>query len=623
MQNHQLARRSCFILLVYCSIVNMQPAIALETLPDITITAPETPLTDHINNPQQLDEEDITVAHERSIVDVIQGLPGVSASKTGGFGQPGLLMMRGAGGQGLVSIDGIPILLTVPGLVNMDTLPPEAINTIEIERGPGAAFRPFQALGGAIRLQTLDREETGGRLTVEGGSFGILRETLHGGMKLDNTRLTATLSRADAFDGINFADHNRNPEREPSHFTHGTFKFTTALTNRLKWQGSMLYRNSGTGIDTFAPSNKGIITITDDANSQAHAETWLGQSALDYNVTNDWNSQLQLGYTQAKTRLNLGPNNSDVFSRLFLVNWRNQHTLINDDSHHKEWQLIWGAQGRHEQGSSATTKFNGQRTMTAGFVDTRFKIGDFSAEGGVRLESYDQYANHILFKTAAAYRITPKLTARASAGNGFRLPSYTELFFFLFGNPKLKPERSSSGDIGLEWFPINNLRINANGYYQRYHDLITVDYSAAAGPITSNITDASIAGMELSAQYTWNDGLQAGLSYNFSDNRNLINNKALPYRPEHIGRIWGQKRLEQLPISLWSEIIVRNSTWNDAGNTLPVRSSIQLNASVKYNISQQFEIYVRGENLTNNRNGQFYGTSMPGAAVYGGFKLDF
>lgn len=531
--------------------------------------------------------------------------------------------MRGAGGQGLVSIDGIPVLLTVPGLVNLDTLPPEAINSIDIERGPGAADRPFQSLGGAIRLQTLDRTETGGRLSVEGGSFGILRETLHGGLHVNNTRLTATVSRADAFDGINFADHNHNPEREPSDFTHGTFKFTTALTNRLKWQGSVLYRNSATGTDTFAPDNKDILALKDDANSHAHVETWLSQSNLDYNVTDDWNSQLQFGYTQAKTFLNAGPVKNGVFSRLFLVNWRNQHMLINDDGHNKEWQLIWGAQGRHEQGASPISNFNDQRTMTAGFIDTRFKIGDFSAEGGVRLESYDKFANHLLFKTAAAYRITPGLTARASAGNGFRLPSYTELLFLIFGNPDLKPERASSGDIGLEWFPINNLRINANGFYQRYHDLITVDYSRRRGPITSNIADASISGMELSAQYTWHDGLQAGLSYNFSDNRNLINNKELPYRPEHIGRMWGQKRLEKLPISLWSEIIVRSAAWNDAANTIPVNSSIQLNASVKYHINRQFELYVRGENLTNNRTGQFYGTSMPGAVVYGGFKLDF
>jgi hypothetical protein len=48
-----------------------------------------------------------------------------------------------------------------------------------------------------------------------------------------------------------------------------------------------------------------------------------------------------------------------------------------------------------------------------------------------------------------------------------------------------------------------------------------------------------------------------------------------------------------------------------------------LNVAVKYAVNPQFELYLRGENLTNNRNSQFYGTSMPGAAVYGGIKLDF
>ncbi len=54
---------------------------------------------------------------------------------------------------------------------------------------------------------------------MEGGSFGILRETLQGGVTNESSRMTATLSRADAFDGINLANQKQNPEREPTHYT--------------------------------------------------------------------------------------------------------------------------------------------------------------------------------------------------------------------------------------------------------------------------------------------------------------------------------------------------------------------------------------------------------------------
>jgi vitamin B12 transporter len=82
------------------------------------------------------------------------------------------------------------------------------------------------------------------------------------------------------------------------------------------------------------------------------------------------------------------------------------------------------------------------------------------------------------------------------------LPSYTELLFVFFGNPNQKPERATSGDVGLEWFPIKNLGLTANGYYQRFHGLITSAYGVLQAPITVNLPDANIAGLELDVHNT-------------------------------------------------------------------------------------------------------------------------
>jgi vitamin B12 transporter len=80
MQNRQLLRRQCLMgMLVIVQLAGNQCAFAIETLPEITVTAPRKPLADQINNPQQLDEEDISIAHERTITDVIQGFPGIIA----------------------------------------------------------------------------------------------------------------------------------------------------------------------------------------------------------------------------------------------------------------------------------------------------------------------------------------------------------------------------------------------------------------------------------------------------------------------------------------------------------------------------------------------------------------
>lgn len=620
-----------FFLIGIIFYVPIRTASALEYLPALTVTPAPAPLEQLVNDPEILEEEELAVAHERSMTDVLQGFSGLTSNKIGGFGQVGSLYIRGAGGQGLITLDDVPLLLSIPGFFNLDTLPVEAIGRAEIERGPGAAYYPFQSLGGALRLYTQERLETGGRLSVEGGSFGILRETLQGGLAGNAGRLTATLSRGDAFDGAHLANAAGNPEREPSHFTQGILRFSSDLTARLNWQGSMLYRNSGIGTDKFGIDDQGRIALQDDSHSHAKEETWLTQSSLNYRVSSDWNSRLQLGFTQLATDVNTGPLQNTMLTRLFLANWRNQHTLVEETRQKIRWHVVWGGEARQEQGTSSSlgfnqmipASFNQERTLAAGFIDTQGQYGNLSGEAGMRMEHFDRYGDRPLFKAAAAWRMKPGLTLRASGGTGYRLPSYTELLFLFFSNPNLTPERSSSGSLGIEWRPVTGMQVAVNGFYQRFDDLITLAYEPYRGPISINVADADVAGMEWNAQYAWTDRLETGLSYTYSDSRDLTTDKRLPFRPPHTTRIWGKQKLAQLPVTLWTEAVVRSSTWNDTGNTLPVADSVQINASIRYAVTRRAEIYLRGENLTNTRIAQIYSTDMPGIAVYGGFQLDF
>lgn len=619
-----------FLLRDYCLAIagSLSPYISsaanLVTLPPVTVYAPRTSLAQRINPTQVLEEEDLTIAHERTITDVIQGFPGINAGKVGAFGQATALYIRGVGGQGVVTLDGLPLLQSLPGLFSLDTLPAEAIQSAEIIRGPAAAYESFQALGGGVHLTTQDRQDTGGKLSVEGGSFGMLRETLQGGVAGSLGRATATLSRTDAFDGMRAAGDANNPERDPMHFTQGILRFTTDLHKRLQWQGSMLYRNSGVAIDTYGLDQQYRVASMDDPNGHAHEETWLAQNSLNAQVTEEWSSRLQLGYTQMSTTsaFSSGLKNS-VSTHLYLVNWRNQHTLIDDQAKGIQWQVNWGVQGRHEQGESTTSAFAQRRTMVASFIQTQAQYGKLSGEAGVRVEQFDQYGDHPLFKTAAAWQINPDLSLRASGGTGYRLPSYTELLFLFFANKNLKPERSASGELGVEWHPRKGAKITLNGFYHRYDDLITVAHEPTLGPITLNVPDAAVAGMELDAQMAWTDTLDTGISYTFSDSRDLKTDHALPFRPPHIGRVWAQQKFQPWPVTLWAEAIVRSSTWNDFENTLPVGEAVQLNASLRYAFNPHTEFYVRGENLTNNHTPQIYSAYATGVAVYGGVKLEF
>lgn len=615
----KIHRLSLPLIIGVCLFIRSQTAYTLEILPDMTVTPSETSLERLVNNPQILEEDDLFIAHERSVTDVIQGLPGLNVSKNG-YGQLSGVLMRGAGGQGLVTLDDVPLLASIPGLQNVETIPTEAIESTTIERGPGAAYHSFQTLGGAIRLYTQDREDTGSRLSLEGGSFGIVRETLQGGVSGTPGRVTLTLSRGDAFDGTHVASAADNPERDRFRFSQGILRFSTDLGSRLNWQGSVLYQKSWVGSDTLGLDKQNRVAYLDDKQGFNRDETWLAQNTLNAKITSNWNSSLQLAYTQLADIVKVQGFQSDRINRLYLANMRHQHTLVDNEAQHIRWQLNWGGQGRHERVQSSV--FDEERTMATGFLETEAQYYNLSGQTGVRVEHFDRFGTHPLFKTAAAWQIMPELTLRASGGTGYRIPSYTELLDVFFGNPQLKPERSASGDLGVEWQPLKNLHLTVNAYYNRYDDLIATVYSPQRGPFTINVADAEVAGMELDAQYAWTDSLDTGVSYTVSNSRDLATGLLLPLRPPHIARVWGQQKLSGLPITLWAETIVRSAAWNDLANTIALNESVQVNASVRYAVTKQFEVYLRGENLTNNRTAPFYSIDTPGVAVYGGFQLD-
>jgi outer membrane cobalamin receptor len=610
------------------------------TLPAVIVKAPPESLSQAASNTELLDEEDLTQMHQRSISDVLQGSASYSFSRAGGIGNQGVTLMRGAGGQGIMTLDDIPLLQTIPGSHVTDTLPSEAIQRAEIQRGPSESYYPFQALGGSIRLYTHDQNTSGGKVSVEGGSFGLLRETLLAGLAGKLGRATVTLTRADAFDGTHSANAFNNPERDPFRYTQGILRLSSDLSSTARWEGSMLYRKSTAGIDKFGLNNLGLVVNQDDANSFRWEESWLTQNKLTTQLTDTWESQLQLGYTQSKISVKSGLSQNAVFSRLYLVNWRNRHQLLEKPEEKYRWQLYWGGQGRYEQGVSPLIGLSRHRTSAAGFAGTEFQYQTITGEAGVRVEQFDRFGAHPLFQANASWRIRPYLTLRASGGTGYRLPAYTELLFLFFGNLALKPERAASGEIGFEWHPISNLQFAANGFYHHYQDLISVAYNPkldltppsqnnaydphpGSGAIIANVANARVAGMEITGQYNWSNGLDTGFSYTFSDSLNLNTNKLLPLRPRHSAKFWQEWRMPQWPLTLRVETVYRNRTWNDFNNQFPVKDSVQINASLRYRIDQNIEAYLRGENLSDNRHAFVYSFDTPGAAVYGGFNVGF
>ena len=89
---------------------------------------------------------------------------------------------------------------------------------------------------------------------------------------------------------------------------------------------------------------------------------------------------------------------------------------------------------------------------------------------------------------------------RAAGGYGFRLPTYTDLYYSdptTLGNAQLKPESAWSGEAGIDWYPGEKTTASLTVFYERQHNAI--DYVRANSNQlwqASNLSGVRFAGFE-------------------------------------------------------------------------------------------------------------------------------
>ena len=113
---------------------------------------------------------DIDASGAADLYDLLRTQSGVDVARSGGPGEQTALFLRGTNSNHvLVLVDGVRIASTGTGGVDFSLLPLDAIERIEIVRGPRAAYWGSDAIGGVVQVFT--RKLTGPHAAVQYGSY--------------------------------------------------------------------------------------------------------------------------------------------------------------------------------------------------------------------------------------------------------------------------------------------------------------------------------------------------------------------------------------------------------------------------------------------------------------------
>lgn len=455
---------------------------------------------------------DIERLQARSVPELLRRVPGVQISSAGGLPS---LSMRGTGtAQTLVLVDGQRVASATSGFARLDYLAIDNIDRVEVIRGPRSSLYGADAIGGVIQIFTRSGEPgLNPEIRVAAGSDQTFQRSLNlaGGTEQTRIHLGASLDERDGFD---LTRDNRGADRD------NDGQRTQALHLKLDQQFDSDWK-AGLSLNDQRGENE-----YDDAYEFApgtpqdafRVSSYGGY--LDGQLTARWNSRLELGRSFDRNRA-VGSNFNDGL----LETTRHSAAWINRLQLSESEQLSIGSDWYEDRLDATTAYQEDSRDNLALFAQHSFEGENFGTELGLRHDNNQQFGSHNSWNAAFSLPIDQSQRWILSYGEGFRAPTFTDLYAPpAWGpNPDLKPETSQTYE--LQWrADLDYSQLEVSFYRTDVEEMI-----AWGGTRMENVSHARINGFEASAASELL-GWQTSLSLSLIDPRDRDSGRVLQRR---------------------------------------------------------------------------------------------
>jgi vitamin B12 transporter len=399
--------------------------------------------------------------------ELLQQQAGISiagANNTLGTNQD--VYLRGAAtGNALILIDGVPAYdpSTIASTFDINVMPVDELERIEILRGAASTLYGSDAVAGVINLITRRQEEKPVRFfgNITGGSFGTAR--LLAGMRgnsdgvdyqLQYQRLTSRGISA-AFDSTGEADFDKDG------FSQQTFQgsFQAPLTKKLRWRGNAQWGDYDADLDAGGFRDEKDFT-TSTQNIQ------LG-TGIDY-IGKGWALHANYNYNTSERRYlndSLDKQGFNSFSREKYIGRAHFAELYGTWNLSQSISLLAGTDYRWQETQQNFFSVSSFGPFATELSPDSARMNIYSAYAsaflrtakGFYLEAGTRYNRHNRFGDALTYSLNPSFSWNnrwkvfVNLASAFKAPSLYQLYDGAVGNRTLSPERSVTGEAGIQY----------------------------------------------------------------------------------------------------------------------------------------------------------------------------
>jgi vitamin B12 transporter len=408
---------------------------AAESPETVIVTATRTPeeVDDVLVPVIVIDRETIERSGAIDIADLLRFQAGIEIARNGGPGSTTSVFMRGTeSNHTLVLVDGVEINPGTIGGAGVQDIAPDAIERIEIVKGPRSTLYGSEAVGGVINIIT----RTPAAFTAEVGAGRYDERELHASAGLHRGRgelgVVVDALDTDGFPPVDGSDLARGYDNVNAS-VNGGYDFGGVQLRARHWQTS----GNSEYLDFFlAPVDQDF-------------ETRVSALELDAQPAAHWATSVRLSRLHDSIEQNQSPD--FVRTDRDTLDWQNTLRLAHGH------ELVAGIQLTDEDTAGETFGLalddgGGDGTVNTDvrevYASDNFDVGAHSFMLAARHTDHSTFGNHDTWNVEYGWEITGATRLTASAGTAFRAPDSTDRFGF-GGNPDLRPETSRNYELGL------------------------------------------------------------------------------------------------------------------------------------------------------------------------------
>ncbi|WP_200834115.1 TonB-dependent receptor domain-containing protein [Nitrincola tapanii] len=427
--------------------------------------------------------------------------------------------------------------------------PIEAIERIEVIRGPMSTLYGSDAIGGVVNIitrragtewersvtvstQQYESSKFGATSLVEGYVSGAVSDQI--GLQLYGRMLDRSASKIDVPGVAPSLIDNRTMGQNPTQSDVYTVGGRLVITPNAEHEFTLGFDSSRQSLDNSMgqvgaldadlsnPFRRGYsreLNFERDQFRIGHAGD-VGIGYLESTLTHD-----KL-VTKGRTLPQASPNSGSP-RKLELTNTLFDTRLINEFDHHT---LTLGGQYAAPKLVDGLLPEAIKRDQYSLFVEDAWQAtDDLILTGGVRYDKYQGISGELTPRLYAVYSLSDDWTVKGGVGRGFRTPFMEETVSGvrnygnngdpnspIFGNPDLAPEKSTNVEFGLGYDNGQGLSAQAMVFRNEIKNLIESGTGANSGK-DINAGKAVIQGLELSTAYRFLPDWTLKANYTYTD----------------------------------------------------------------------------------------------------------